>query len=182
VITSPGRGDGKTTTCANLGVSLSQVNSNTLVVDCDLRQPALHKVFALRNVYGLVNVLVGEYGLQEACHEPLPGLKVLTAGPIPPTPTELLSSDQFTEFIDLARNEFDHVLIDVPPLQFVSDPIVVARRCDGAVLVFDSQRTRKVSIRQSVRSLEAVGARVLGTVMNNTKVPRRSSYGYSYEG
>jgi capsular exopolysaccharide synthesis family protein len=181
VITSPGRGDGKTTTCANLGVALSHVNSNTLIVDCDLRQPAMHKVFALRNLFGLVNVLVGEYELQEACHEPLPGLKVLTAGPVPPTPTELLSSKQFAEFIDRARHQFESVLIDVPPLELVSDPIVVARHSDGALLVLDAQGTRKVSVRQGVRNLEAVGAKVLGTVMNNTKMPRRTYHDYAYE-
>jgi len=182
VVTSPGRGDGKTTTCANLGVALSQVNSNVLIVDCDLRQPTMHKVFALRNVYGLVNVLVGEYDLQEACHEPLPGLKVLTAGPVPPAPTELLSSQQFAEFVERARRQFEYVLIDVPPFQLVSDPIVVARLGDGALLVLDAQKTRKVTVRQGVRNLEAVGAKVLGTVMNNTKVPRRTYHDHVYGG
>ncbi len=182
VFTSPNRGEGKTTTCANLGVALSQVNNNTLIVDCDLRQPAMHKVFAVSNLYGLVNVLVGEYDLQEACHEPSPGLKVLTAGPIPPTPAELLSSEQFANFIDRARHQFEYVLIDVPPILLVSDPIIVARHSDGALLVLDAQSTRKGSVRQSMRSLEAVGTTVLGTVMNNAKVARNIHHDYGYGG
>jgi capsular exopolysaccharide synthesis family protein len=176
VITSPDRGEGKTTICANLGAALSQANDNTLIVDCDLRLPAMHKVFALPNLYGLVNVLVGEYDLQEACREPLPGLKVLTAGPIPPTPAELLSSERFAKFIDRARHQFEYVLIDVSPVRLVSDPVIVARHGDGALLVLDAQSTRKGSVRQSVRRLEAVGATVFGTVMNRSRVPALNYY------
>jgi capsular exopolysaccharide synthesis family protein len=176
VTTSPGRHEGKTTTCANLGVALAQVNS-TLIVDCDLREPALHKVFVLRNLNGLVNVLMGEYDLQEVCHEPLPGLKVMTAGPVPPNPADLLSSKRFGEFIDRARRQFEYVLIDAPPIQSVSDPMIIARHGDGVLLVLDAQHTRKVSVRRSTRSLESVGARVLGTVMNNAQVATPDYYG-----
>jgi capsular exopolysaccharide synthesis family protein len=170
VITSPGRREGKTTTSANLAVALAQLNS-TLIVDCDLREPAMHKAFGVRNLNGLVNVLIGEHDLQEVCQEPLPGLKLITAGPILPSPAELLSSQQFAGFIDRARRQFEYVLIDTPPIQFVADPIIVARHSDGVLLVLDARHTRKVSIRKSVRSLESVGARVLGTVMNNAQVP-----------
>jgi receptor protein-tyrosine kinase len=176
MITSPGRGEGKTTTCTNLGVALSQGNNNTLIVDCDLRRPTVHKMFDLRNLNGLVNVAVGEYGLQEVCHEPLPQLKVLTAGPLPPNPGELLSSKPFAELIHQTRQQFEYVLIDVPPVQLVSDALIVARHGDGVVLAFNAQDTRKGSVRQSVRSLNAVGARILGTVMNNVKVSTPDYY------
>lgn len=180
-VTSPGRREGKTTTCANLGVVLAQVNKNALIVDCDLRAPTMHKIFGLQNTYGFVSTLIGERRLQDVCHEPLPGLKVLTAGPVPSNPAELLSSTRFAEFVDQARQQFDYVLFDTSPIQLVSDPAVVARHSDGVLLVLDAQNTRKVSTRQSVRSLEAVGARVLGTVLNNVKVPsqahQRESYG-----
>jgi capsular exopolysaccharide synthesis family protein len=170
VITSPGPREGKTTTSANLGVVFAQVKS-TLIVDCDLRDPAMHDAFDVRNFNGLVDVLMGEHDLEEVSHEPLPGLKVLTAGPRPPDPAELLSSERFAEFMDRARRQFEYVIIDTPPLEFVSDPIVVARHGDGVLLVLDAQNTRKVSMRQGTHTLGTVGARVLGTVMNNVRAP-----------
>lgn len=176
VVTSPGSREGKTTISANLGVALAQVNS-TLIVDCDLRRPAMHKVFDLPNVSGLVDVLMAGHDLQEVCHELLPGLKVITAGPIPPSPDEFLSSERFDKFIDQARRQFEYVLLDTPPIQSVSDSLIVARHGDGVLLVLDIENTRKISIRQSVRSLESVGARVLGTVMNNVDGPMSSYYG-----
>jgi len=182
VVTSPGRGEGKTTTCANLGVVLAQAENNTLIVDCDLRGPGIHKAFGLRNMYGIVDVLGGELDLQEACHVPVPGLQVLTAGPIPPNSAEFLSSTRFAKFVDEVRTQFDYVLIDTPPAQSVSDSTVVAPHGDGVVLVLDAQNTRKGKVRQTVRRLEAVGTRILGTVMNNAKVPRSAYYEYVYEG
>jgi len=177
VITSPGAGEGKTTTCANLGVTLAQVNGKSLIVDCDLRKPNLHMMFGVRNLYGFTNVLRGEHSLQEACHTPFPGLNLLTAGPIPPDPTELLSSRRLAGFIDQAHQQYEYMLIDAPPVRFVSDPVIIARHGDGVLLVFDAQSTRKGWVRQSVRSLENVGARVLGVVMNNAQAPTLDYYG-----
>lgn len=172
VITSPGRREGKTTTCANLGVVLSQADNNTLIVDCDLRVPDMHKAFGLRNPYGIVDVLSGEQDLQETCHVPMPGLKVLSTGPIPPYPAELLSSRRFVELMDQVRTQFDYVLVDTPPMQAVSDPLIIAPNSDGVLLVLDAQKTRKGTVRKHVRDVESIGSRVLGTVMNNTRAPR----------
>lgn len=182
-ITSPGPAEGKSTTCANLGMVLAQVDKSTLIVDCDLRKPAMHKIFGLRNLRGIVNVLVGEHSLQEASQETsLQELKVITAGPVPPNPAELLSSRRFAEFLEQARREFDYVLVDVPPVEIVSDPAIAATQGDGVLLVLDSQSTRKGSVRQAMRSLEGVGATVLGTVMNNVKGDKGGYYksGYYY--
>jgi len=179
VVTSPGPSEGKSTTCANLGVVLAQVDKQTLIVDCDMRKPTIHKIFGLRNLRGLVNVLAGEHDLHEVCQEALPGLKAITTGPIPPNPAELLSSRRFTELLNQAREEFDYVLLDVPPIGIVSDPAIAATQGDGVLLVVDAQNTRKGSVRQAMRSLEGVGANVLGTVMNNVKVSKGSYY-YRY--
>jgi capsular exopolysaccharide synthesis family protein len=170
VLTSPGFGEGKSTICANLGVVLAQAGKQTLILDCDLRKPEMHRIFRLRNVYGVVNVLAGEYDLPEVWQEPLEGLKVVTAGALPLNPAELLSSRRFADFVGRARQMFDYVLIDVPPIALVSDPAIVAVQGDGILLVLDAQKTRKASVRQSVRSLRAVGANLLGTVMNNVNV------------
>jgi len=164
-----------------LGVVLAQAENNTLIVDCDLRGPGIHKAFGLRNMYGIVDVLRGEVDLQEAYHVPVPGLQVLTAGPIPPNSAEVLSSTRFTSFVDQIRTQFDYVLIDTPP-QSVSDSTVIAPHGDGVVLVLDAQNTRKGKVRQTVRGLEAVGTKILGLVMNNAKVPRSAYYEYAYEG
>lgn len=182
MVTSPGPGEGKTTTCANLGVALAQAGKSTLVVDCDLRKPMVHKVFSLRNFQGTVNLLVGEEGMKGVTQEaPLVGLSVITSGSLPPNPAELLSSKHFSRFLGEARSHFDYVLIDVPPVESVSDPAVVATHCDGTLLIIDTKSTRKGAVKQSVHTLESVGGRVLGTVMNNVKSDKKGYYyGYGY--
>lgn len=179
VLTSPGPQEGKSTTCANLGVVLAQAGKNTLIIDCDFRKPILHKVFGMRNVYGIVDLLAGERKLQEVWHEPMLGLKVVCKGPAPPNPAELLGSKRLSEFLASVRKEFDYVLIDAPPIGLVSDPVILATQGDGVLLVLDAQKTRKRAVRQSIRSLQAVGANVLGTVMNNTKISGGGNY-YRY--
>jgi capsular exopolysaccharide synthesis family protein len=176
VVTSPSLMEGKSITCANLGVVLAQAHKSTLILDCDFRKPVIHKVFGLRNLLGVVDVLVGERSQQEIWQEPLPGLKVGTAGSIPPNPTELLGSSGVAELLEQVRQEFDYVLLDVPPMQLVSDPAILATQADGVLLVIDSLKTRRSSARQAMRSLEVVGAYVLGTVVNNVKVSKDDLY------
>ena len=169
VITSPGRGEGKSITCANLGVVLAQVGKSVLVVDCDLRKPTLHSVFGLGNELGLITALVKERSLQDTWDQPMEGLKVLTAGPTPPNPAEVLSTQRFAELMQQLREEFDYVLLDGPPLGHVADSAILSVHADGSLLVIDSQNTRKVAVRRSVRDLEAVGGKVIGVVMNKAQ-------------
>jgi capsular exopolysaccharide synthesis family protein len=177
VLTSAGHGEGKSTTAANLAVTLAQAGKNTLLVDCDLRKPALHKLFRTRNLEGLVDILIGEREPQEVWREPIPRLKLVPSGHPPPNPAELLSSPRLAEFLDQMRQEFEYVLVDTPPVGRVSDSAVLAANGDGVLLVLDSQHTRKRSLKQALHSLEGVGANVLGTVMNNYEAPID---GYSY--
>ena len=179
-ITSPSSGDGKSTTCANLAVVLAQADKQTLVIDGDLREPGLHRFFDMPNINGVVNVLSGEHELLEVCKEPIPGLHVISAGPIPPNPAELLSSGRFSELVGQARRLFDYVLIDSPPTGLVSDPMIIATQADGVLLVLDSEGTSRGSLRKAVRSLQAVGANVLGTVMNKAPQTEVGRYGYGY--
>ncbi len=180
LITSPGLADGKSTTCANLAVVLAQAGKETLVIDGDLRKPSLHRIFGVPNVSGMVNVLSGEHDLSEVCAEPFPGLKMLSTGPIPPYPTELLSSGRFEELLGQARQLFDYVLVDSPPTELVSDPMIIAAQVDAVLLVLDSQGTSKGSLRKAVRNLEAVGANILGTLVNKAPKAQTGRYGYSY--
>ena len=179
VLTSPSPGEGKSTTCANLGVVLAQAAKNVLILDCDLRKPVMHRFFGLRNLHGLTDVLVGERSVQEVREEPLEGLKVITVGPIPLNPAEILGSRRFSGFLADTREEFDYVLIDASPIGLVSDPAILASQGDGVLLVLDAQSTRKGLVQQAMRSLENVGANVLGTIMNNASVPKGSYY-YRY--
>lgn len=183
-VTSPGPREGKSMTCANLGVVLAQAEKRTLILDCDLRRPTMHGIFGLRNFRGLVDVVAGGMEPRKAWREPLYGLKVMTAGPIPPNPAELLGSRRFAEFLSGVREEFDYVLLDAPPTELVSDPVILATQADGVLLVVNAQSTRKGSVRSSIRSLEAVEAKVLGTVMNSVRSSRNGYYGhagYTYE-
>jgi capsular exopolysaccharide synthesis family protein len=178
VLTSPGPGEGKSTTCANLGVVLAQAAKSVLILDCDFRKPVIHEFFELRNLHGMMNIMMGERNLQEVWQEPLEGLKVVPVGPIPPNPSEVLGSRRFLRFLDGVRNEFDYVLIDASPVGLVSDPAILATQGDAVLLVLDAETTRKGALRESVRSLQAVGANILGIVMNNVDVPRGQYYYY----
>jgi protein-tyrosine kinase len=176
LITSPGPNEGKSTICVNLGVTLAQAEKSTLIVDCDLRRPRLHSFFSARNVRGLTDVLAGEGRMGEIWQEPMPGLKLITAGLPPPNPAELLGSQRFAEFLDRVRQEFDYVLLDIAPVNVVSDSLIIATQVDGVLLVLDAQNTRKGTVPQTVRSLEAVGANLLGTVMNNVRIRQSRHY------
>ena len=176
VVTSYSAHEGKSTTCANLAIVLAQAGKSTLLVDGDLRSPAVHKMFELRNIQGIVDVLIQDRDLQEVCLEPLPGLKVLTAGPPPYNPAELVGSQRYGDFLSRARREFEYVLIDAPPVGAVSDALTLAAQGDGVLLVLDAQNTRKRNVQQAMRTLEAVGANVFGTVMNNVKGAEVSYY------
>lgn len=178
-VSSPGPGEGKSTTAANLAVSLAQAGKSTLVVDADLRRPQIHAAFSARNLRGLVNVLVGEMTFAEAVQEgPLVDLSLLTSGPLPPNPAELLSSAGFSGVLDEARRSYEYVILDTPSVGAVADASVIAAQSDGVLLVIDTQRTRKSSVRHAAHELESVGARLLGTVMNNVRAGRRGYYGY----
>ena len=171
-LTSPGLREHKSTVCANLGIVLAQADKRTLIVDCDLRDPVLHKTFGLRNSRGIADALTGEWSLEEVWQEPLSGLKVIAGGPSPLEPTELLGSERFAKFLGRVRQDFDHVLIDAPPLEPISDAAILAAQSDGVLLVFDYKNTPKRNVQQAMRSLEAVRANVLGTVLTNVKVSK----------
>lgn len=180
VVTSPGSREGKSTACANLGMVLAQVGKTVLVLDCDLRNPAQHKIFGLPNDYGIADVLARQRSLQEVWQEPLAGLKVVVAGPLPFDPTRLLGSRGFSELVGEARRQFDYVLVDSPPVELTSDPVVLATKGDGVLLVIDAQHTPKRALESSVHSLEIVGANLLGTVMNNVDASDFPYSGYGY--
>jgi receptor protein-tyrosine kinase len=177
MLTSPDAHEDKSLSCSNLGVVLAEMGERTLIVDCDFRRPVQHEILSLRNSQGLVNLLAGERELHEVWQEtPVGGLWVVTAGPLRPKPAKLLNFRHFGRFLIRARQDFDYVLIDAPPTQPVSDSMLLAPLVDGVLLVFDSQSTRKGTVRESVRSLQAVKANVLGTVMTDFRDARNGQH------
>jgi capsular exopolysaccharide synthesis family protein len=169
-LTSPGPGEGKTTVCANLGVVLAQADKSVLIVDCDLHKPAMHGVFGVRNLQGLEDVLSGGHRLEEVQHEMMPGLRVVTAGPVPPYPAELLGSRRFKEFSHQVSNEFDYVLVDSPSMSTVPDSLMLTAQSDGVLVVLDAEYTRKEALRRAIHGLEGAGANILGTVVSNVRL------------
>lgn len=172
VVTSPGPSEGKSAVCAGLASALARAEKSTLVLDCNFHNPAMAELFDLEDSHGLVEVLSGERSLADVERTPVPGLTVVPAGGASDDRVELLSSGHFAELVRLARGRFDHVLMDAPSAEPVSDPAVLAAQADGVLLVIDAQKTSKESVRRALHELRTLGADVLGTVMNNVEAPK----------
>jgi capsular exopolysaccharide synthesis family protein len=185
VVTSCVPAEGKSTTAINLAVTLAQTGARVLVIDADMRRPTIHSSFGILNEQGLCNILANEMSQAEMLsyvqQETESGLYVLTSGPVPPNPAELIGSEQMKRLLIELQTAFDHIVIDSPPLASFTDGVLLSAICDGVVLVVHaSECSRKVVLR-SQRSLEEVGAKVLGVVLN--RVDARSTdyyYGYRY--
>jgi len=180
-ITSPHPKDGKTTIAANLAVSMAQSGKKVLLVDADLRHPRIHQVFDIERDVGLSNVIIGEAELPDAAQNGcVENLWILTSGPHPPNPSELLTLPEFEQFLEVARRQYDFVLLDSPPLLAVSDPAVVAPRVDGVLLTIRIEKNGRPGAVQARDMLASLGADVLGVVINGLN--RDSNYGYGYYG
>jgi capsular exopolysaccharide synthesis family protein len=175
-VTCPGLREGKSDVCANLAVVLAQAGNNILAIDCDFRKPQLHRHFGLSSAKGVMNMLTGEHSLQDVWQEPVERLKVVSTGSLLPDPAMLLGASRRSEFLASAREEFDYVLLDAPPIGIFSEAAILAAKADGVLLVLDEQHTDKASVRRSMRILEVVEANVLGTVVNNVKYLNDSLY------
>ncbi|WP_456448747.1 GumC family protein [Thiolapillus sp.] len=174
-------GEGKTTSAISLALTYVQAGSNVLLVDCDLRNPSLHHELALSNETGLTNYLVGEKKPSEAIQDGvLGGLYVLTSGPLPPNPAELLDSGRMVEFLDKAAEKFDVVILDGPPVLGLADALVLANMASATILVVDAGVTRSGALRGALQRLRQAHAHVLGALL--VKYGQgRSGYGYDYQ-
>lgn len=180
LISSPGPGEGKTVTAANLGVTLAQAGRQVLLIDADLRVPKLAALFGVAQEVGLTNILVGESSPSQAIAEtPVPGLHLLPSGPIPPNPAELLSSSVFRDLLGACKGEYDRVVVDTPPVLTVADAAAIAAMADGVLLVVEAGITRLEDLAEAKQVLEQVGGRVLGVVLNKLNRPAAGGY-YDY--
>lgn len=172
VVTSAGPEEGKSTTLANLAVTLAQAEKRVILVDCDLRRPSQHQIFDVENSVGLTTMVVDEEAfknppLQET---PVPTLKLLPSGPLPPNPSELLGSRRMGEIIATLREGADLVLFDAPPIIAVTDAAVLASKVDGVLLVINAGTTKRDHAQRAKALLEKVNARLVGAVLNNVRM------------
>ena len=182
VLTSSLPGEGKTTTAINLAVTLALAGSRVALVECDLRRPQVGGRLKLDAAVGTTSVLVGKISLHDALQDyQRTGLKVLTSGPIPPNPSELLQSHAMEKLLGDLRTDFDTVIIDAPPLLPVTDAALLAAQTDGAIVVVKHGKTTRDQLSHAIERLDNVDAATLGVVVNQTPTKRASSgYGYGY--
>lgn len=180
-VTSANAEEGKTATLANLGVALARAGRPVVLVCCDLRRPRIHEFFDLPNAVGLTSVLLGDVALSEAMQdvEGVERLRVLASGPLPPDPSELLSSRRTLEVLSALQATGNMVLIDCPPVLPVTDALVLSSVVDATLLICRAEQTRRKDVARARELLEQVGAPLVGTVLN--AVTPTASYGYSYK-
>lgn len=181
VVTGPGEGEGKTTTTANLATALAQAGKRVVVISADLRKPRLSRFFGLDDHVGLTELLQGDVLLRDAVGStPVPNLKVLPSGAIPPNPAELLASAAMDAVIGSLRSVCDFVLIDTPPSLVVADALELAPKTDGIIIVVDGSKTTRQAATHLRHQLERVGGLIVGGILNNLDPGQEVSYGRYY--
>jgi non-specific protein-tyrosine kinase len=169
LVTSAGPDEGKTTTAANLAITLAQTGRSVLLVDADLRRPGQHELFHLGNEIGLTTLVLGGALADTAQATDVEHLRVVTSGPVPPNPAELLDSQSMERVVQELAAQADYVVFDTPPVGAVTDAAVLASRVDGVVLVVSRGKTNKDQAKRAKALLERTKANVLGVVINNAR-------------
>jgi len=184
LVTSSQPSEGKTTTAINTAITLAQAGADVVIIDCDLRRPRLHSHFGLENGNGLTNYLSGEKNTDNLLksYAGLPKLKVITSGPIPPNPAELLSSGEMKNLLQFLKGNYKHVIIDSPPAISFTDAAILATLVDGVILVAMAGKSSLHLIRRFKQRLGSLGARIYGVVLNGVKLNsvEYNYYGYGY--
>ncbi|HYJ85725.1 MAG TPA: polysaccharide biosynthesis tyrosine autokinase [Pyrinomonadaceae bacterium] len=181
LVTSSQPSEGKTTTAINTAVMLAQTGAEVLIIDCDLRRPRLHAHFEISNSAGLTNWLSGERDVDRLIqqYEKLPNLKLLTSGPVPPNPAELLGSDEMRKLLGVLSERFAHIIIDSPPAISFTDASILSTMVDGVMLVVHGGKSSRAVVRRAKQQLLDVGAHIFGVVLNNVKLESQQDYYYA---
>ena len=178
VVTSSIMGEGKSTVAGNIANILSQDGARVLMIDCDLRKPSVHYNFFITNGEGLTDVLVGNSDLKSVIKKVDDSLFLITAGTVPPNPSEMLASRAMTAFIKEMKEEFKYIILDTPPLQAVTDAQVLSTKADGILLVVKAGSTKKDAVLNSVDLIEKVHGKVIGIVLNGVLNKKNNYYYY----
>lgn len=178
-LTSGAAGEGKSITLLNLAISIAQTGKKVLLIDADLRRPAIARLLVEKATPGLSEVLTGDVQEEEAIRKDVyQNLDILFSGEIPPNPSEILSSERMQELIETCSEKYDYILVDVPPVGMVTDACIVSNLLDGVLLLVWQNRSQKEMVRKAVSNLRLTGANILGFIMNGT-MPLNNRY-YKY--
>jgi capsular exopolysaccharide synthesis family protein len=182
MFTSSGPGEGKSTTTANTAVALAQSGKKVIIVDCDLRKPVQHKIFGKSNK-GLTNILVENIPIESVLQQTqVENLYLLTSGPIPPNPSELLGGKKLVEVLDALKLQADYVIIDAPPVIAVTDACVLASKVDGVNLVIGAGIVRPEMAQKAKELLTKAKGHLLGVILNRVEIEQEHAYYYYYYG
>ncbi|SEO25015.1 capsular exopolysaccharide family [Amphibacillus marinus] len=179
LVTSAGPAEGKSSTVANLSIVFAQQGKRVLLVDADMRKPTVHYTFRVDNRRGLSSVLVGELELDEALTKSdIENLDILPSGPIPPNPSELLGSNAMRKLLELAKQHYDLIIFDTPPVLAVTDAQILANEVDGSLLVVRSKQTEQDAAVKAKELLTPAKSKLLGVVLNDREVTKNQYYYY----
>lgn len=178
VVTSAAPGEGKSTTVANLAVTMAQSGRRTVLVDCDLRRPSLHTLFGLKESPGLTNVVLGELEKLPLQQTEVENLWLLASGTKPPNPADLLGTRKIDQLIAQLREQADIVLFDAPPVVAVTDSVVLGAKVDGVLLVVSAGKTRRDHAERAKETLEKAKVRIVGVTLTNA--PKETGLGSYY--
>lgn len=181
-ITSSTLGEGKSITMLNLAISFAEAGQKVLLIDADLRRPALARLLIEKASPGLSNVLAGLATEEEAVHKDVyPNLDIIFSGDIPPNPSELLGNERMSKLIEEMSQVYDYILVDAPPVNAVSDVCIIANLLDGVLYLVRQNKTEKEQVRHGVSQLEMVGAKLLGFVLNGVETESKKGYYIEYQ-
>lgn len=175
-VTSCGRGEGKSYNSVNLAISFAQIGKKVILFDGDLRLPTVASKLGVKAKPGLSDYLVGEAALEEVIRKDVQGVDVVPAGSIPPDATGLLTSEQLEDLLQMMRQYYDYIIIDLPPVNVVADAAILSASIDGYVLVVRHAQTRNREVAEMLRKLRMAGGKVLGFLYNDTPVDGKRYY------
>ncbi|WP_338631208.1 CpsD/CapB family tyrosine-protein kinase [Clostridium baratii] len=178
LVTSSEPGEGKSTTSGNLALAFAQDEKKVILIDCDLRKPSLHKKFRISNNRGLSDVIIDRDKLNKCIQKRTEYLDILTAGKIPPNPSEMLGSKAMSTLLDELSNAYDVIILDSPPVLAVTDAQILSTKVDGTVLVVRAEKTKKDTVLAAKGVLDKVNANILGTVLNGGDKNKDNYYYY----